>query len=56
MIICRRFQNPFLPSCLRALSKSVPALVLRTRAGTDFFERPQMIMPLKTCIIPIVKL
>ncbi|KAH3751046.1 hypothetical protein DPMN_185588 [Dreissena polymorpha] len=25
MIICRRSQNPFLPSCLRALSKSVPA-------------------------------
>ncbi|KAH3713713.1 hypothetical protein DPMN_073511 [Dreissena polymorpha] len=25
MIICRRSQNPFLPSCLRALSKSVSA-------------------------------
>ncbi|KAH3691937.1 hypothetical protein DPMN_191348 [Dreissena polymorpha] len=49
MIICRRSQNPFLPSCLRALSKSVSARV-------RFFERPQTIMPSKTCIIPIVKL
>ncbi|KAH3894398.1 hypothetical protein DPMN_018555 [Dreissena polymorpha] len=52
MIICRRSQNPFLPSCLRALSKSVPALV----RSNGFFERPQTIMPSKTCIIPIVKL
>ncbi|KAH3821869.1 hypothetical protein DPMN_123637 [Dreissena polymorpha] len=70
MIICGRSQNPFLPSCCALGQERIfrapaddhalenvyyPYINRAVHSGRNgFFERPQMTMPSKTCIIPIL--